>query len=409
MQMANAFIVKGITLIDDGSEHPEAAVLVRDGRVRFAGSAGSITEEPDLPELVLPGWYITPGFLDLQINGAFGHDFTSDPESIPAVAARLPETGVTAFLPTFITSPLESYPGKLQAVEKAKLWFEEKRVSGEQPGARMLGAHLEGPFLNPESPGAHDSSLFALPTPEALAYYSPLEAVRLVTLAVERPGGTEAARWLMERGVSVSIGHSRATAEEAQQAFKAGVRTVTHLFNAMPPLNHRQPGLVGAVLNSSEARAGLIADGVHLHPLVLKLVYNSLGSRGLYLVTDAMAAMAMPPGEYKIGGKIVMVDSTRAVLPGGTLAGSILQMDVAVRNMVEFGVCSLPEAVRMASQTPAETLGLEGEMGRLLPGYPADMLLLDQALSLQAAFIGGRLAYANAYARNFFEQSGMIL
>jgi N-acetylglucosamine-6-phosphate deacetylase len=406
--MVNAFIVTGINLIDDGSVQSEAAVLVHGERVRFAGPAASLPYDLDLPEVNLPGWYLTPGFIDLQLNGGFGHDFTSDPASIPAAAARLPETGVTSFLPTFITSPLDSYPAKLRAVAKAKSYFEEKQESYEQPGARVLGAHLEGPFLNPDSPGAHDASLFNLPSKETLAHYHPLETVRLVTMAVERPGGLEAARWLMDKGVTVSIGHSRATAEQTQQAFEAGVVVITHLFNAMPPLDHRQPGLVGAVLNSTGVRAGMIADGVHVHPLVLKLVYNSLGSQRLYLVTDAMAAMAMPPGQYNIGGQSVNVDGSRATLHGGRLAGSILRMDQAVRNMVEFGVCSLPEAVRMASQTPAEVLGLGDKLGRLQPGFPADMLLLDQALEVQAVLVGGRLAYANPNADVLLVQRGFI-
>jgi N-acetylglucosamine-6-phosphate deacetylase len=392
--MPQTFTLTGLSLLDGGQEQTQASVTVAGGRFQRAVAAGRVVEAP--------GWYAAPGFIDLQLNGAYGHDFTGDPGSIPAVARRLPESGVTAFLPTFITSPLESYPEKLAAVQQAQEAAARDLAGGgaSPPGARILGAHLEGPFLNPESRGAHPAELFAPPTQENLAHYTPLEAVRLVTLAVELPGGLQAAAWLQERGVTVSLGHTRASAEQAGQAFAGGVRLVTHLFNAMPPLHHRQPGVIGAVLAGGQGvRAGLIADGIHAHPLVLRLAYQALGSGGVVLVSDAMAAMGMPPGQYRIGGQEVSVQDGRAALADGTLAGSILQMDQAVRYLVQEGICSPAEAVRMASLTPAEALGLQGELGRLLPGWPADLVLLDAGLRVQATFVGGRLAFAAPQAR----------
>jgi N-acetylglucosamine-6-phosphate deacetylase len=437
--MPDSYLITGANLIDSGAEHPGAALAVEGGRIRYAGPA---THAPaDLPRLSLPEWSLAPGFIDLQFNGGYGHDFTGDPQSIARVAQRLPQTGVTAFLPTFITSPLESYAEKLAAVKEAQAGADAMRIARDNsasssstypdaasatpdtssshdvssssappspPSARVLGAHLEGPFLSPGSPGAHDASLFRQPNLDALQSYAPLDAVRLVTLAPELPGALDAAAWLIQHGVTVSAGHTRQTAAQAEQAFAAEVLLATHLFNAMPPLHHREPGLIGALFDHTHARTGLIADGIHAHPLMLRLAFRLLGAERIVLVTDAMSAMGMPPGRYTIGGQTVVVDKTSARLENGTLAGSILSMDQAVRNMVSLGVCSLPEALRMASQTPAEALGLGGSLGRLLPGYPADFVLLDENLAVQGVFVGGRLAYASSPAARLFRKRGFL-
>jgi N-acetylglucosamine-6-phosphate deacetylase len=450
--MPDTYLITGANLIDNGAEHPGAALAVEGGRIRYAGPA---THAPaDLPRLSLPEWSLAPGFIDIQLNGAYGHDFTGDPHSIAAVAQRLPKSGVTAFLPTFITSPLESYAGKLRAVQAAQAQMGGMRIARDSsaatssadpaadpvgdpastsspdpanpasgasaspdpasaspaapPSARVLGAHLEGPFLSPDSPGAHDASLFRQPTLDAIQSYTPLDAVRLVTLAPELPGALEAAAWLIQHGVTVSAGHTRLSASQAEQAFAAGVLLATHLFNAMPPLHHREPGLIGSLFDHPHARTGLIADGIHAHSIMLRLAFRCLGAGRIVLVTDAMSAMGMPPGRYTIGGQVVVVDQTSARLENGTLAGSILSMDQAVRNMVSLGVCSLPEALRTASQTPAEALGLGGSLGRLLPGYPADFVLLDEDLVVQGVFIGGRLAYASSAAGRLFQKRGFL-
>lgn len=383
--------IRNINLLEDGHQVKDGLVVIEQGVIRFAGPRSECLLEEKHVTLDGKGWFAAPGFIDLQLNGAYGVDFSSDPGRINEVATRLPESGVTAFLATIITSPMNEYPDKLQAVMAAQAEAAEA-TADQKPAARVLGAHLEGPFLNPEMPGAHQPELFIRPIVENLQKLTPLEVVRLMTLAVEMPEGMEAASWLQARGVTPAIGHSNATTEQGLQAFSEGVGYVTHLFNAMAGLHHRQPGLVGAVLSSSWVRCGLIVDGIHLHPLVVKLVYQCLGAGRLTLVTDAMSAMGMPPGVYRIGGKTVTVTATGARLRDGRLAGGVLRMDQAVRNMVAFSGCSLAEAVRMASTTPAEVLGIEHQFGHLKAGYPADLVLLDGSMQVRATVIGGNVA-----------------
>jgi N-acetylglucosamine-6-phosphate deacetylase len=389
MALPEKFSIKKVNLIEGGEVFNNATIVVQNGEISFAGQQDSLPLA-SCPSFDAEGWFISAGFIDLQLNGAYGYDFTENPESIPLVAKRLPETGVVAFLPTFITSPLSGYSQKLATT-----------LSAQQTGgsnARILGAHLEGPFLNPAFCGAHPASLFCEPTPDSLSAYSPLEAVRMVTLAVEQPGGIQAVRWLQDRGVIASIGHSAATAEEAQEAFLAGVRFATHIYNAMPALHHRQPGLIGALLTTQGVRVGLIADAIHCHPLMLALAYRCKGSAEISLVTDAMAAMGMPPGQYSIGGQDVFVDNTSARLKDGRLAGSILRMDQAVRNMSIYAGCTFAEAIQMASATPADVLGIGDRLGHLKAGYSADIVLFDESLQVQATLVKGKIAFATPEA-----------
>lgn len=379
------FTLVGVTLIEDGEAIENAAIVVKTGQIVYAGPLANLSPLPADRLISGQEWLVASGFIDLQLNGAYGLDFTRQPETISTVAARLPETGVVAFLPTFITSPLDTYPDKLAAVTAAQRKTE---------GALVLGAHVEGPFLNPVQRGAHNAAWICPPTPATLAHLFPLEAVRLLTLAPEQPDGLAAVRWLRQQGVIVSAGHSGATAAEAEAAFEAGVTYGTHLFNAMSPLHHREPGLPGALLTSTQVKCGLIADGIHVHPQMLRLAWQCRGAAGLTLVTDAMAAMGMPPGEYGIGDQVVLVDKTGARLHDGRLAGSILQMDEAVRNTVAFTGCSAAAAIRMASTTPAEVLGLSHQMGHVRPGYPANLVILNRSLQVQATFIAGEVKFA---------------
>lgn len=389
MLKPDEFALNHVTLIEDGAATLDSSILIQGGCIK-AIKAGQVSHVRTLRSVDGHGWLVSPGLVDLQINGAYGHDFTQDPGAISIVAERLPETGVVAFLPTIITSPIQEYPAKLRTVLAA---------IGHERGARVLGAHLEGPFLNPEKRGAHNPKLFCPGGLSALACYSPLEAVRLVTLAPEMPGGLAAVRWLSQRGVIVSAGHSAATSDQALEAIEAGISFVTHLFNAMPALHHRQPGLTGLALTSPTLRCGLIADGVHVHPLMVRLAWQCRGTKRITLVTDSMAAMGMPEGRYPISGQTVIVNNQDARLKDGTLAGSILCMDQAVRNMVAFSGCSPAEALRAASTTPLEVLGLGDRMGHLLPGFPADLLILNEALQVEATLVRGHVVYATPQAQ----------
>ena len=375
-----------VTLLTPTGPVADGALLTAGARIAALGPAAHVPRPPDARVLDGAGHLLAPGFLDLQLNGAFGYDFTADPASIWAVGARLPRSGVAAFLPTIISSSPATIAAA-QAVMRA----------GPPPGYRgatALGLHLEGPFLNPVRRGAHDPAYLRPPDPVLAAGWSPATGVRLVTLAPELPGALDLVRALVARGVVVSAGHSAATLAEARAGFAAGISYGTHLFNAMPPLHHRAPGLAGALLTDPRPTVGLIADGVHLDPALVALVWRAKGPRHLNLVTDAIAALDMPPGVYRIGDRAVHVDGTAARLPDGTLAGSLLSLDQAVRNLVAWTGADPAAAVATVTAVPADLLGLGGGRGRLAPGAAADLVLLTPDLRVATAIVGGEVAYA---------------
>jgi N-acetylglucosamine-6-phosphate deacetylase len=329
---------------------------------------------------------ITPGLIDLQLNGGLGLDFTQQPDTVEVVAEALPRWGVTAFLPTFITAPVETYHTALQYLQDRK---------PAKPGAQALGAHLEGPYLNPAFRGAHDVNFIREPSLGELNRLLAHSSLKFITLAPEEPGSLELIRLAASHGILIAAGHSGATYEQGLAAFEAGATCATHLFNAMPPLHHRKPGLVGAVLDHPTATANLIVDGVHLHPVIVKLVYRLKGWQHTCLVTDAMAGMGMGPGRYDLAGQVVVVDEKSARLAErDTLAGSILTMNVALRNMVEFSGCPPHEAVAMATLVPARLLGLDGQKGRLQPGFDADIAVFSPDFEPLLTVAGGTVVFS---------------
>jgi N-acetylglucosamine-6-phosphate deacetylase len=340
-------------------------------------------------DLYYPECYLAPGFIDLQINGGLGHDFTADPASVYELARQLPRWGCTAFLPTLVTSEFEAYRHSLKIIGEAT------QATG---GARIFGTHLEGPYLNERYKGAHDSQFLRLPNLAEVKELVEQYPVKLMTLAPELPGALEVIDYLVEQGVVVSTGHTAATYEKAMVAYEAGAGYVTHIFNAMPPLHHRHPSLIAAALDSELADPpylGLILDGIHVHPAMARLVARLRPER-LTLVTDAIAGMGMPPGSYKLAGLEIVVDETSARLNNAekTLAGSILTMDQAVRNAVKFLDFSLEKAFTLASYNPAAVLGYQRIFGALEADYLADLVVLDQNLQVQMTFIRGEMAYS---------------
>ena len=331
------------------------------------------------------GLLLAPGFIDLQVNGGFGLDFTADPATIWDVAAALPRFGVTAFLPTIITSPL--------SVSQAA----QRVLAGGPPagwrGARPLGLHLEGPFLNPGKKGAHNPAYLRHPSAAGINGWSPPTGVRLVTLAPELPWARQAIAELARRGVVVSAGHSLATFDEATAGFDSGARYATHLFNAMPTLHHREPGLIAAALADPRVTVGLVADGLHVHPALVGLLWRWLGPQRLNLVTDAMAALGMGPGEYLLGDYRVTVEGDAARLVDGTLAGCVLSLDAMLRAFLSFSGATAAEALPTITTTPARRLGLADRLGRIAPGYDADLVLLSPDLRVVETFVGGESVY----------------
>jgi N-acetylglucosamine-6-phosphate deacetylase len=369
--------LSGPTLLDDG--------LIREATVTVAG--GEIVEighGRDTGADIITDGVIAPGCIDMQLNGAYGHDFTVEPSSIAAVAAHLPQTGVTGFLPTCVTSPIESYAE----------WLSVAAASRPEAGAaHVFGIHLEGVYFSHHKMGAHNPSwMRPIDVDEVLHHYACHPVVRVVTIAPELEGALDAIRALKARGIIVSAGHSNATYEEARSGLQAGISWGTHIFNAMRDLRHREPGIAAAML-LADVPVGLIADGVHVHPAIVELVWRVKGPRRVTLVTDAMTAMGMPPGEYALGRFSVTVDDRSARLSNGTLAGSIITMDGAIRFLMQETGCSLADALTMASRTPAELLGL-ARKGRIAVGCDADLVVLDPTVHVQATFIGGKLAHA---------------
>jgi N-acetylglucosamine-6-phosphate deacetylase len=316
-----------------------------------------------------------PGFIDLQVNGFAGVDFLgADTDGYAEAGEAMLETGTTSYLPTFITS---AEPELLTAL---------RSVPERARGPRILGAHLEGPFISPSRLGTHPPAFRCDPDPRLLERLLDAGPVRLVTLAPELPGATGLVDLLQARGVVVSLGHSDATADVAHAAFDRGVHTVTHVFNAMRPLAHRDPGIVGAALVRSDVVLQAIVDGIHLDPDTVRLLWRVAAGR-LALVTDAMAAAGLGDGTYTLGSIEVEVRDGVARRSDGVLAGSTLTMIQAVRNLVDLGV-PLERAVDAASAVPARVLGLPGA-GRLAPGSGADVVVLDDALEVRRVLCAG--------------------
>ncbi len=324
-------------------------VITPDGAVR-----GRVVIDGDVvagivPDSTAPDRWVCPGFIDMQINGTHGVDLGERPDRMAEVAARLPDEGVTAFLATVITGP-----------------------------GSVLGLHLEGPILSPVAHGAHPVEHLTTPSGCDTTRWSPAHGVRLVTLAPELPGATELIAQLASDGVVVALGHSDASAAEFVAGFDAGATMCTHLFNAMRGFHHRDPGPIGAVLGASDLHggaAGLVCDGHHVDPMAITMAWRVLGPAGTVLVTDAVAAR----------GTVDQPPRT----PTGALAGSVLRLDEALRNLVAWTGASVPAAVATITATPARLLGLD-DRGVLEPGARADVVVLDDRLEVTEVVVAGR-------------------
>jgi N-acetylglucosamine-6-phosphate deacetylase len=371
----------------DAPVRDDAVPVVGETPPAAGGAPGWRRRDAEVARLDATDLVVAPGFLDLQCNGAVGVDLTTEPERLWQVAAALPRWGVTAWLPTVVTAPPDVRARALAALRMGP-------PSGPAV-ASPLGLHLEGPFLAPERKGAHDARHIVAPSSDVIERegWSHGAGVALVTLAPELPGALGLVRTLVDRGVVVAAGHSSSTAAQATAAVDAGVTYVTHLFNAMAPLHHREPGLAGVALTDERVRVGLIADGLHVDPSVVALAARALGDR-LNLVTDAVAALGAPPGPVRLGRLAAAVSAADGAvrLPDGTLAGSVLSLDRAVRNLVAFAGVPMAVAVRAVTSTPAAVLGLV-DRGVVAPGAVGDLVLLTEAGEVVATVIAGRIAH----------------
>ena len=326
--------------------------------------------------------YLAPGFVDVHVHGWGGHDATGDAAALDGMARALLRRGVTSFLPTAVTAPL---PELDAFADRVRTWLPDAPDDGAEP----LGFNLEGPFLAASRRGAHEAAHLRVPADVPRAELEPLvDGLRLLTVAPELPGATDLIRWLHELGVAVSIGHSGATLAEARAGHDAGARSTTHLFNAMSGVDHRSPGVAVAALLNDAVYAELIADGIHVNPGLWPLITRLKPPDRLLLVSDAVALAGMGDGRGRIGGLAVEVVGARVTLAGtSTLAGSVIALDTAVRNLVGAGV-PLPAAVAAASRNPLALLGIS-DRGRIAVGQRADLVELNDDLAVRRVMRAG--------------------
>ena len=360
-----------------------ATVVVRDGRIEAVGVG--LSPPAGARTIDLAGLILAPGFIDIHVHGGGGFSLiTEDPDEIRSYARWVASRGVTGFLVTLVGAPLPQMKRWLAAIAAAS--------GGADGSARPLGVHLEGPFVNPTRRGALPAE--GLRPPDVTEFLALAEAaqgrLKIITLAPELPGAADVIAAARERGVVISMGHTDATYEQALEAIEWGVRQATHCFNGMRPFRHRDPGCLGAILSSPRLSAELIADGVHVHPGAMASLLAAKGSQNTIIVTDGIAAAGMGDGAYSLAGETIQVQGGVASLPNGTLAGSVVTMVGAVRNIVRLGLAPLAEAVRMASTNPASALGLGRRLGRIAPGFSADMIALDDRLEVAMTFVGGQ-------------------
>lgn len=352
-------------------------VVVQDGRVVSIGDPAAT------PSSAVGGadWWITPGFVDLQLNGAFGVDFTDAESDLGAAARALPATGVTAFLPTLVSSPPEAYAR----------WLE--RLSAPMPewAARSMGCHLEGPYISRARAGTHDPAALRAPNADELASWLATGQIRLVTLAPELPGAAALIAQVVAAGAVAAIGHSDATWAESDAAVRAGARLGTHLFNAMRPIDHREPGIAGRLMAPGVA-ASVVCDGVHVSPEMVGLLASIKAPDQLVFVTDGVAALGEPPGRYQLGPQELISDGIVARRSDGTLAGSAVPMATALGRLVDAGI-EPAVAVRCASTAPARLLGLQDELGAISEGRLADLVLLDPSWRPQLTLVQGHIGH----------------
>ncbi len=335
---------------------------------------------------------LAPGFIDLHIHGGAGHDVMEAGDgALPPVERLLASHGVSSYFPTTVTAPLDatlSALGRLaDAIDAAER--DPQPLENGKPRARPLGIHLEGPFISHKRRGVHPPENLLTPSPAAFDRFwqAARGHIRVLTIAPELPGALEVITLAASRGVCVSLGHSNADLDEARAGFAAGARHATHTFNAMRPLDHRDPGILGEVLTDPQLSAEIIADGIHVDPVIVQLFLKAKGPEAAVLITDATAATGMPDGRYHLGSLEVEVKDGKCMV-GDSLAGSVLTMDRAVRNIVQFAQWELQQAVRLATLNPARVAGIKNA-GAIEAGTPADLVLLSPGGEVRKIIIRG--------------------
>lgn len=365
----------------------ENGVLVIEGnRIVAIESGNQVTRDPqDARVIDAEGLLVIPGLIDVHVHGGDGSDtMDASPQALAAMSSFFLRHGVTAYLPTTMTATVQATQDAIDTIARYK------QGAGE---SQILGAHLEGPYLSPTYRGAQPVERLRDPDPSEYKRWFESAIVRRITVAPELPGALDFIQEGVARGVYFSTGHTEATFDQVQQAVQAGLTQATHTFNGMSGLHHREPGTVGAVLSDERVFCEAIADGIHVHPAVLRLMAHAKGVERMILVTDAMRATGLEDGEYDLGGQPITVQGGVARTATGSLAGSTLTLDRAVKNIAEFAGLSINQAISMATSTPAAAIGLAGRKGSLQPGADADIVFVDREMNVKTAMVGGKIAY----------------
>lgn len=363
-------------------------LLIEDGHIERVGSSEAIELPRGVRMEAFPGAILAPGFIDVHMHGGAGHDvMEATPEALAAIEQMIAAHGATSYCPTTVTAPLDT---TFAALERLADHIETRNGGGLR--AQPLGVHLEGPFISHAKRGVHPPEYIQPASVELFTrlYNTARGHVVLMTVAPELPGACELIAEAMRHGVTISLGHSDADLDAAHAGIAAGARHTTHTFNAMRALDHRAPGLLGAVLTDDRLSAEVIADGIHVHPDVVALFLRAKGPDRAVLVTDALSATGMPDGRYRLGSFEVEVTGGRC-LADGRLAGSVLTLDRAVRNVMEFADWDLRAAVQLATLNPARVLGLEARKGLLAPGADADLVVLNRRGEVIKTIVAGAL------------------
>jgi N-acetylglucosamine-6-phosphate deacetylase len=363
---------------------PGGVVVVEGSKIREVRP-----EDVEKGEVIdMTGCIVAPGFVDIHVHGGGGYDVMDpSPGALDGLSMFLAQGGVTSFLPTAYTAPREAILEAARGVRGA--------MGKGTKGARVLGLHMEGPYISPERCGAQNRDHVRKPEIGELDEVDGESGgnLRVVTIAPEVDGALGAIAWLNSRGKTAAAGHTDATYEEAVAAFDAGMNHVSHLFNGMRPFHQREPGVAGAALGDERVTVELIADGFHIHPAALKMAVRLKGAESTALVSDSIAPAGMSDGEYDFGGLKVSVKKGRSLLESERLAGSTIRLCDAVRNMVELAGFPLTEAVKMATSTPARIVGVDVRKGSLVPGMDADITVLDRNLSVMLTMVEGRIVH----------------
>jgi len=368
------------------TEISDAGILIHGDTIEAIGPRSGMTLPAGAQEIRAAGKTAVPGFIDVHIHGAGGHDVMEGTDAaLRSITRKVSEYGTTSLVATTVTASTDQ---TLRAVEGISGYIAQQHET-EEPRAEVLGIHFEGPFISKRR-GVHPSQWIQLPSAETLSRFLKAAAgnARILTIAPEVLGAAPCIDAAREAGLIVSMGHTDATYEQARAAMARGARSATHVYNAMRPFSHRDPGVIGAVLTSPEVNAELIADGVHVDEAAMKLLLLAKGAAHVTLVSDGLSATGMPDGKYMLGEFEVTVSGGVCRNADGVLAGSTLTLDRALRNIVALGI-PLPDAVRMLTLNPASLLGIEFKKGSLRVGADADILLLDESLHLAGVWARG--------------------